>query len=212
MVRFRTALITFIVIDVVLAFSAALSQWFPGDPQIARAIQQLAPMPIPLAQAITASALNPWCFMLLAATIAVAWTICGWRAAAVAVAIFFGLWVLGIWLSPMVAQPRPTAELINVVGHPKGYAFPSIFGLIYGATFGYVGVLALARSRGVARTVVCVVALLLLLAGIDARIVLGAHWPSDLVASYLFALTAIVALLPFVGPSRHDPHITRRMP
>jgi len=101
----------------------------------------------------------------------------------------------------MVAQPRPTSELINVVGHPKGYSFPSIFGLIYGATFGYAGVLALVRLRGVARTLVCVIALFFLLAGIDARVVLGAHWPSDLLASYMFALTLIVALLPLVGSS-----------
>jgi membrane-associated phospholipid phosphatase len=85
-----------------------------------------------------------------------------------------------------------------VVGHPKGYAFPSIFGLIYGATFGYAGALALVRSRGVARTALCVVALIFLVGGIDARVVLGAHWPSDLVASYLFAMALIVALLPIV--------------
>ena len=209
MIRIRTALVTLIVVDVVIAFAAAQMPWFPGDPQIARAIQHFAPMPIPLAQAITTSALMPWCFVLLAATIAVAWIMCWWRAAAVAVAIFFGLWLLGIGLSPMVAQPRPTSELINVVGHPKGYAFPSIFGLIYGATFGYIGVLALARLRGVARTVVCVVAVFFLLAGIDARVVLGAHWPSDLLVSYLFALTLIIALLPFARPPTDEPATAR---
>jgi len=209
--RTRATLVTLAVVDVVLAFAAARTPWFPGDPQIARAIQHFAPMAIPLAQTITASAMKPWCFLLLAATIAVAWTMCGWRAAAVAVAIFFGLWLLGIWLSPMVAQPRPTSELINVVGHPKGYAFPSIFGLIYGATFGYAGVLALVRLRGVARSLVCVIALFFLLAGIDARVVLGAHWPSDLLASYLLALTLIVALLPFVRPSMDEPAAARRI-
>jgi len=196
MVHTKTALVALIVVDVVLAFAASRTPWFPDDPQIARGIQHFAPMPIPLAQAITASALMPWCFVLLAATIVFTWTMRGWRAAVVAFAIFFGLWFLGILLSPIVAQPRPTAELINVVGHPKGYAFPSIFGLLYGATFGYAGVLALRRFRGAARMVVCVVVLFFLLAGIDARVVLGAHWPSDLLASYLFALTLIVGLLP----------------
>jgi hypothetical protein len=159
MIRPNTALVILIVIDVVIAFAAVRIPWFPGDPQIALAIQHFAPMPIPLAQAITTSALMPWCFVLLAATIVVAWAMCGWRAAAVAVTIFFGLWLLGIALSPMIAQPRPTPELINVVGHPKSYAFPSIFGLIYGATFGYAGVIALVRFRGAARMVVCIMAL-----------------------------------------------------
>src|ERR1700722_10403740 len=209
--RIRTALVTLIVVDVVLAFAAARMPWFPGDPQIARVIQHFASMPIPLAQAITASALMPWCFALLAGTIGVGWTMCGWRAAAVAVAIFFGLWFLGIWLSPIVAQPRPTSELINVVGHPKGYAFPSIFGLIYGATLGYAGVVALARSRGAARIVICVIAVIFLLAGIDARVVLGAHWPSDLLVSYLYALTLIVAVLPFTGPPMDEPATASRI-
>jgi membrane-associated phospholipid phosphatase len=212
MIRIRTALVTLIVVDVVLAFAAARMRWFPGDPLVARAIQHFAPMPTPLAQAITASALMPWCFVLLAATIVAAGTMCGWRAAAGAVAIFFGLWLLGIGLSPMVAQPRPTSDLMSVVGHPKGYAFPSIFGLIYGATFGYAGVLALEHFRGAAGMVVCVTALFFLLAGIDARVVLGAHWPSDLLVSYLFALTLIVALLPFVGPSSNNLAAPRRMP
>jgi membrane-associated phospholipid phosphatase len=59
--------------------------------------------------------------------------------------------------------------------------------------------------------VACVIALFFLLAGIDARVVLGAHWPSDLLASYLFALTLIIALLPFVGPPRDEPAAARRI-
>jgi len=78
MIRFRTALLTLIVVDVVLALAAARMPRFPGDPQLALAIQRFAPMPIPLAQAITTSALMPWCFVLLAATIALAWIISGW--------------------------------------------------------------------------------------------------------------------------------------
>jgi membrane-associated phospholipid phosphatase len=211
MIRTRTALIILILVDVVIAFAATRIAWFPGDPQIARAIQHFAPMSIPLAQAITTSALPPWCFVLLAATIAVAWTMHGRRAAIVALVTFFGLWLLGMWLSPLVAQPRPTSELINVVGHPAGYAFPSIFGLIYGATFGYVGVLAIARLRGAARMFICVIALFFLLARIGARVVLGPHWPSDLLASYLLAPTLLVALLPFVAPSTDEPATARRI-
>ena len=77
MIRVRTTLVTLIVVDVVLAFAAARMAWWLGDPQIARAIQHLAPMPIPLAQAITTSALMPRCLVLLAATIAVAWIMLG---------------------------------------------------------------------------------------------------------------------------------------
>ena len=37
-----------------------------------------------------------------------------------------------------------------MVGRPRGFAFPSIFALIYASTFGYIALLALARSRGTA--------------------------------------------------------------
>ncbi len=131
MIRFRTALVTLIVVDVVLGLAAARMPRFPGDLQLARAIQRFAPMPIPLAQAITTSALMPWCFVLLVATIGVAWIMSGCRGAAAAVVIFFGLWLLGIWLSNMLAKPRPTPELITVIGHPKGYAFPSKRGNLF---------------------------------------------------------------------------------
>jgi hypothetical protein len=60
---------------------------------------------------------------------------------------FFGLWLFGFWLSPMVARPRPSPGLIHVFGHPRGFAFPSIFGLLYAGTFSYSGLLALARLR-----------------------------------------------------------------
>jgi hypothetical protein len=43
MIRIGTDLITLIVVDVVLAFAAAWMPWFPGDLQIARAIQHFGP-------------------------------------------------------------------------------------------------------------------------------------------------------------------------
>jgi membrane-associated phospholipid phosphatase len=104
---------------------------------------------------------------------------------------------LRIWLSPLIAQPRPSPELIQVVGHPKGYAFPSIFGLVYAATFGYLWLLTGTQCRGTLRVFIPLVAVSLLLIGACARIVLGAHWPSDLWVAYLIGLFWIAALLPF---------------
>lgn len=197
MLPYWRALVVLAVLDAALIIAAARMPYFPGDLAFARFVQSAAPMPAGVAQWITATADKPGCFVLLALTFLIAWLISGWRAALVSVAVFFGLWFFGIWLSPIAAQPRPSPDLIQVAGHPKGYAFPSIFGLIYMATFGYVGVVAAMRYRGALRWIITVAAIVILAIGAIARIDLGAHWPSDLWVAYLIGLFWILLLLPF---------------
>ena len=198
----RTRLLALVALAIAIALlssAAARMPYFPGDVALAKSIQSLIPMRVPLAQWITATALAPWCFVLLALSVLTAWWISGWRAALVAVAVFFGLWLFGIWLSPLVAQPRPSPALIHVFGHPQGFAFPSIFGLLYAATFGHVALLAHARLRGSLAIALAVVSLLILLISACARIVLGAHWLSDLWVAFLIGLFWIELLLPASG-------------
>jgi membrane-associated phospholipid phosphatase len=179
-----------------LTFAASRLPYFPTDVAIARAVQSRVPMAVWAATWITATAEKPWWIVLLALTAAVAWVINGWRAALLAIPIFFGLFLFGIWLSPHVAQPRPSPALIRVIGNPKGYAFPSIFGLIYAATFGYIGLLAARRSRRASAIVIPILAAGALILGACARIVLGAHWPSDIWGAYLMGLFWIALLMP----------------
>jgi membrane-associated phospholipid phosphatase len=195
-------LVVLTLLNTAVILAAGRMPYFPGDVFLARATQAMVPMPTGLARWITATAEIPWCFVLLGLTIGVTWWLADWRAAAVAAPVFFGLWMLGMWLSVQVAQPRPSPDLIQVVGHPGGYAFPSIFGLIYAATFGYVGVIAAIRARGRLRVAILALALACLIIGAIARIDLGAHWPSDLWAAYLIALWWIMILVPFAMPWR----------
>jgi membrane-associated phospholipid phosphatase len=190
------SLVALAVLIALLSFVAARVPYFPGDIALARAIQAVVPIPTTLAQWITATALPPWCFILFSLTALVAWFISGWRATMLAFPIFFGLWWFGIWLSPLASQPRPSGDLINVVGHPKGFAFPSIFGLIYAASFGYVGLLAFSRLATPSAIMISILAALALVLGACARIVVGAHWPSDLWVAYLMGLFWIELLLP----------------
>ncbi|MGD0671840.1 MAG: phosphatase PAP2 family protein [Candidatus Binatus sp.] len=180
----------------ILIFAASRLPYFPTDLAIARGLQSRAAMPVSAAKWITATAEKPWWLVLLALTAVFAWVISGWRAALLAIPVFFGLLLFGIWLSPHVAQPRPSPELIKVIGNPKGYAFPSILGLIYAATFGYIGLLAARRSRGASAIVIPILAAAALILGGCARIVLGAHWPSDVWTSYLMGLFWIGLLMP----------------
>ncbi len=190
------SLLAMAVAITLLAFAASHLAYFPTDLTIARAIQSFVPMPISIAEWITASADKPWWVVLLAMTIVAAWAISGWRAALVAIPVFFGLFLFGFWLSPHVAQPRPSPVLIGVVGKPKGYAFPSIFGLIYMATFGYLGLLAFRLSRSATAIAIPILSAAALIVGACARIVLGAHWASDIWVAYLMGLFWIELLMP----------------
>jgi membrane-associated phospholipid phosphatase len=67
---------------------------------------------------------------------------------------------------------------------------------VYAATFGYVGLIAARRSRGASSIVIPTIAAAALILGACARLVLGAHWPSDIWVAYLMGLFWIELLMP----------------
>jgi membrane-associated phospholipid phosphatase len=141
-----------------------------------------------------------WNLVLLALIVGFSWRLTGWRAAVLALVSFSGMWVLGMWLGPLVARPRPSPNLVHVAEKLSGYSFPSIFGLTYASTIGFLAVLFDRKASGVLRITIVVICCVLLLIGWAARISisLGAHWPSDMIVSYLIALLWAALLIRFV--------------
>ncbi|MDY0042000.1 MAG: phosphatase PAP2 family protein, partial [Desulforhabdus sp.] len=164
----------------------------------ARFIQSTAPASYGWAKLVTATAKFPWNLVLLAVTTALCWKFAGWRAVFLALFSFAGMWILGKWLGPLVARPRPSAELISVPDQLSGYSFPSIFALTYASTIGFLTAFFVKKSAGAWRVAAPALCCLLLLVGGAARIVLGAHWPSDVMLSYLMGLLWAALLLRFV--------------
>lgn len=186
------------VATVLLIIGARYLPYFPGDVAVTRFLQWMTPASTGWAQWISSTAKFPWNLFLLAITAALSWKLAGWRAALLALASFAGMWVLGMWLGPLVARPRPSPDLVHVVEKLSGYSFPSIFGLTYASSIGFLVVLFSKKASGVLRVSVIIGCGLLLLVGWAARISLGAHWPSDVFLSYLIGLLWASLLIRFV--------------
>ncbi len=161
---------------------------FPGDAAVERWVQSLVPQDLHWAEKVSRTAEFPWVLLIFGLIFALSWIMAGWRAAVVSVLSLAGMLALGKWLGPIIARPRPSPELVRVFRPLSGYSFPSLFALRYGATFGFLALLAAWRSYGLLRTAVLIACGVLLIIGWVARVALAAHWPSDMMISYYLAL------------------------
>jgi len=103
-----------------------------------------------------------------------------------------GAWYQGMNL--LIHRPRPTADLVKVTEHLGGYGYPSGHAAFF-FTFSVLLVLCLGRRylppRGIA--VAFAAAGLVTFDACLARIYVGAHWPSDVVAGALWGIAVGVA-------------------
>jgi undecaprenyl-diphosphatase len=174
--------------------------YFPGDVAVARWVQSLVPPNLKWAEGLSRTAEFPWILLILALILALSYALAGWRAALLSILSFVGLWALGKWLSPVIARPRPSPELVRIFRPYSGYSFPSLFALRYAATFGFLAVLAAVRSSGGRRLALVLACGTLLLLGGVARVALAAHWPSDVLISYYLGLLWAAFLIRLVFP------------
>jgi membrane-associated phospholipid phosphatase len=179
--------------------AAALAPYFAGDVATARAIQALSPGTA-WATLVTSLALEPYKFVVMPLAVGVAYALAGWKGAAIAIGAI-ALEQAGGEASKQIARrPRPSRELIAVVGNPSGFSFPSTFTTFIAVTFGSVFLLAL-HSRARMAVSAATVAIVVIVLGWAARVALGAHWPSDVVLSTVVCLSWIWAVRRVVLPA-----------
>jgi membrane-associated phospholipid phosphatase len=183
---------------VLLTLDARYRAYLPGDVKITLFVQTLSPVSTNWAQWISSTAKFPWSLILLAVTVGFSWKLAGWRAALLAIASFLGMWALGKWLGPFVGRPRPSPDLVRVAEQLSGSSFPSIFALVYASTIGFLASLFAQKASGTLRVCVVVICCAFFVVGFAARISLGAHWPSDVLLSYLIGLLWAGLLIRFV--------------
>jgi undecaprenyl-diphosphatase len=186
-----------VVLTLALILTAARFPKFPGDVQVTKVIQSAAPKGEAWAKWVTATAKAPLRYILFGMTIALAWVLGGWRAALLSMVSFMGVLLVGPMIKSWIARPRPSSELIHVVGSPSGFSMPSTFAMVYGSTLGFIALLGFWKSKAstLTRLPIAIACCTLLFIGAVARIVLGAHWPSDILLSYLICFLWISFLM-----------------
>jgi membrane-associated phospholipid phosphatase len=186
------------MIAVLVTLATKYYPFFPGDVTAERWVQSLVPQNLKWAEGVSRTAEFPWVFLILALVFALSWALAGWRAAIMSILSLGGMFALGYYLSPVIARPRPSPELVHAYRPLSGYSFPSLFALRYAATFGFLLVLAAWKSSGMVRTTLVIVCGGLLILGWVARVALAAHWPSDVIISYYLGFLWAAFLIRFI--------------
>lgn len=161
----------------------------PGDVMVTRALQAMLGTEPSWAEFLTRTAKVPLVGGALVLGAGLAALPGGWRVA-LAVPLAYGfVWLADKALRAALFVPKPDADadLVAVASLSTASGLPSTFALVYASLFGAVFWLP---GKGVAMTAARIAAALLILAGCSARIVLGGHWTSQMIASVAVGILA----------------------
>ena len=197
----RSLVIAAVVVTLLAGAQARLLPYLPGDPAVASAIQALSPG-TGWVSPFLATASAPLKFGLMAIAVLAAWRMAGIRAALVVLAAIGLEQSFGEASKQLFGRPRPSREIIAVMGNPTGLSFPSTFMTLYSVSAGALAVLAWRAASSPTRTAVLVVSCALLVVAAAARIVPGAHWPSDTVGTVAICLSWLAVAFNAVGVPR----------
>jgi membrane-associated phospholipid phosphatase len=137
---------------------------------------------------------QPWALVTVAAGTLLVAVLLGWREGLYLLLITVGQGLTNVAIKTAIGRPRPISELVSIFVPEHGYSFPSGHVMFYTVFFGFLLFLTLTRMpRSPLRWLAAVpLAMMVALVG-PSRIILGAHWLSDVMAAYLLSL-AILAL------------------
>jgi membrane-associated phospholipid phosphatase len=185
------------LVTALVLVAVSLEPYFAGDVNLARVIQSMSPG-TSWATAMTGLATSPGKFVVMVAAVGAAYWLRGWKGVALVIAAIALEQAGGEASKQMAQRPRPSPALITVLGTPSGFSFPSTFTTFIAVTFGTILLLARASPRPAAATLVAISGIVIVL-GWGARVVLGAHWPSDVVLTTVVCLTWVWAAMRMAG-------------
>jgi membrane-associated phospholipid phosphatase len=180
-------------VTLLLGTAVALEPYFAGDVAVTRMVQSVSPAPHSWATRISSLAPTPGKYYVMAIVLTAALFVGGWRGVAL-IAAFLLLEQYGAeYTKAIFKRPRPSRELVTVIGNPSGFSFPSTTLTFFAVTFGGLGVLALVRRQSPMRVLVMSIGFGMVLLACLARVALGLHWPSDVFLTSLICILWIWA-------------------
>jgi len=176
-------------VTLLIGVGVAMEPYFAGDVAVARVIQRASPAPVWWATPISSLAPAPNRYYVMALAALLSFLVAGWRGLVIAAGAM-ALDQFGAESTKAIfSRPRPSRELIAVVGNPSGFSFPSTTLTFFCATFGTVAVLSARKAATPLNGVILIAASIPLVLGCVARVALGLHWPSDVVLTSVICLT-----------------------
>lgn len=187
------AAVTCLVASMGLGAACLLAQGpLPGDVAVTRALQSALGEAPAWAGFVTHSAKSPGVWLTLCLSVGLASARAGWRGAAAPPLALLVAHLANALLRALIFAPKPSPELVAIATASAASGLPSTFALVYGGLFGAV---VFAPGEGtVVSTGSAILSAGFIVVGACARVVLGGHWTSQLLASLLLAFSFVIAL------------------
>jgi hypothetical protein len=190
--RLATAAICFLT-SMVLGAACLLAQGpLPGDVGVTRLLQSLAGGSPAWAELLTHSAKSPGVWLTLCIALGLGYARGGWWGAAAPPLALLVAHLVNALLRALIFAPKPSPELVAVATASSASGIPSTFALVYGALFG--AVIFARAERNLVSTSAAVLSGGLIVLGTCARLILGGHWTSQILASLLLIFSLVIAL------------------
>lgn len=170
-----------------ISLLARFTQFFPGDRTITHKLQkQRNPLIRRIMLAISEIGFPKLGIPLTISIAGIFWAL-RFRLEAIFILLTSSSNILNWTVKRLIKRPRPTGELVTVARVINEPSFPSGHVMHYINWFGLLTYLLVTnwRSGKLRNTLIAICTSLIVLIG-PSRVYLGAHWPSDVMAGYIY--------------------------
>lgn len=182
-----------LLLSMVLGTACLVAQGpLPGDAAMTRALQSAMGAAPGWATFLTNTAKSPVVWITLCVAVGLMCARDNWGGAVIPPLALLIAYLADALLRALIFAPKPSPELVSVAAASTASGLPSTFALVYGGLFG--SVIFSQGKRSVISVSAVILSTVFIIVGSCARLVLGGHWTSQLVASFLLMFSFVILL------------------